>query len=292
MRSILPNHLVQLMSFLVFLLGSRVMSAAEPASHVVEAEKIAQAHDLLKACEYVTGLPDAVASANPSQVGGVSPMSTTPEHASTRVSCQASYDAVAAEYAARIFDELQHKPLDRKLLDRFATRVRNAGPVCDLGCGPGQVARYLWARGVDVRGYDLSSKMVELARQLNPGIEFHLGDMTALDVTDEAWAGIAAFYSIIHITPELMTQTLQQLWRVLRPNGVLLLAFHIGSETIHLDEWWGLPVRVDFYFLDPKAIAGQLHNAGFEVEETIERGPYPEVEHQSRRAYIFARKRC
>ena len=33
-----------------------------------------------------------------------------------------------------------------------------------------------------------------------------------------------------------------------------------------------------------------LTTAGFEVEETIERDPYPDVEHQSRRAYIFARK--
>jgi hypothetical protein len=33
-----------------------------------------------------------------------------------------------------------------------------------------------------------------------------------------------------------------------------------------------------------------LKAAGFEIEEVIEREPYPEVEHQSRRAYIFARK--
>lgn len=64
MRTTLPNHLFQLLSFLVFLLGSRVMTAAEPASHVVEAEKIAQAHDLVKACEYLAGLPDPVVSAN------------------------------------------------------------------------------------------------------------------------------------------------------------------------------------------------------------------------------------
>lgn len=203
---------------------------------------------------------------------------------------RASYDAVAAEYAARIFDELQHKPLDRELLDRFAARVRGAGPVCDLGCGPGQVARYLHAQGVDVCGYDLSPKMVELARQRNPGIEFQQGDMTSLDVADESWAGIAAFYSIIHIPTDLMAQTLQQLWRVLRPDGLLLLSLHIGSETIHLDEWWGQKVCVDFFFLDPQTIACHLRDAGFEIEEIIERNPYTEVEHQSRRAYIFARK--
>ena len=37
-------------------------------------------------------------------------------------------------------------------------------------------------------------------------------------------------------------------------------------------------------------MAGYLKSAGFEIEEIVERDPYPEVEHQSRRAYIFARK--
>jgi len=217
-------------------------------------------------------------------------MSTTPESASRQANCQASYDSVAAEYAARIFDELRHKPLDRELLDRFAARVRGVGAVCDLGCGPGQVARHLQMLGVDVCGYDLSPRMVELARQLNPAIEFRQGDMTALDVPDECWAGIAAFYSIIHIAAELMNQTLKELWRSLRPDGLLLLSFHIGSETIHLDEWWGQPVCVDFFMLDPQTIASQLRDAGYEIEEIIERAPYPDVEHQSRRAYIFARK--
>jgi len=208
-----------------------------------------------------------------------------------RDNCQASYDAVAHEYAARIYDELRHKPLDRELLDRFAARVRGSGRVCDLGCGPGQVARYLHSQGADVCGYDLSHQMVEMARQLNPCIEFHQGDMTSLsDVPDQSWSGIAAFYSIIHIAPELMSQTLRELWRVLRPNGLLLLSFHIGNDKIHLDEWWGQKVCVDFFFLDPTTLACQLDEAGFEVEETIQRDPYPDVEHQSRRAYVFARR--
>ncbi|MGB8509451.1 MAG: HAD family hydrolase, partial [Pyrinomonadaceae bacterium] len=42
-----------------------------------------------------------------------------------------SYDRVAADYAAEIYDELKDKPLDRELLDRFAVRVRDRGTACD-----------------------------------------------------------------------------------------------------------------------------------------------------------------
>ena len=200
-----------------------------------------------------------------------------------------SYDHVADEYVRRIFDELKHKPFDRQMLDRFAMSVREIGPACDMGCGPGHVARYLHEHGVQVCGVDLSQVMVDRARQLTPGVEFRQGDMTALDAPDAAWAGIAAFYSIIHIPHGDMIQALGELRRVLRPNGLLLLAFHIGDETIHLDEWWGQTVSVDFFFFRPAEVADYLCAAGFEFEEIIEREPYPDVEHQSRRAYIFAR---
>src|SRR5262249_38766728 len=112
---------------------------------------------------------------------------------------QASYDRVADEYVARIARELEHKPLDRQLLDGFAEWVRAIGPVCDLGCGPGHVARYLRDRRVDVSGIDLSPVMAEAAGRLNLGIEFAQGDMRSLPVGDGVLGGIDAFYSVIHV---------------------------------------------------------------------------------------------
>jgi SAM-dependent methyltransferase len=203
---------------------------------------------------------------------------------------RASYDRVSDEYVRRIFGELEHKPLDRQLLERLAKEVDGLGPVCDLGCGPGHVARYLHEQGVTVIGIDLSPAMVEHARRLNPEIEFREGDMLELNVDDRAFGGIAAFYSLIHIPRRAVVAALREMKRSLRPGGWLLLAFHIGDNVVHLEEWWGRQVSVDFYFFRPEEMAGYLGAAGFEVEDIIEREPYPDVEHPSRRAYLFARK--
>jgi SAM-dependent methyltransferase len=203
---------------------------------------------------------------------------------------QTSYDRVADEYVRRISDELKNKPLDRQLLDRFAENVRNLGAACDIGCGPGHVARYLHERGVKICGVDISTEMVERACRLTPGVEFRQGDMMALDVPDEAWAGIVAFYSVIHIPRMDVVHALRELRRVLRPGGLLLLSFHIGDNTIHLDEWWEHQVCIDFFFFQSAEMESYLTSAGLEIEEIIEREPYPDVEHQSRRSYIFARR--
>lgn len=204
---------------------------------------------------------------------------------------QSSYDAVAAEYADRIYDELRHKPLDCELLQRFTETVAPEGLVCDLGCGPGHVARHLQGLGLRVCGVDLSPGMVHLARQRNPGIEFEQGDLTALDVPEGHFAGVVAFYSLIHIVPAEMPEALREIHRILSPGGLLLAAFHLGTETLHLTEWWGHAVRVDFHFHPTDDMSRWLRGAGFEVLDIIERDPYPGVEHASRRAYVFARSR-
>jgi ubiquinone/menaquinone biosynthesis C-methylase UbiE len=206
-------------------------------------------------------------------------------------SVRESYDRVAEEYARRLFNELQQKPLDRELLNRFAAEVIGRGEVCDMGCGPGHVARHLRDSGTTVFGLDFSPRMLEQARQLNPDISFLEANMMALDLQDGRLAGIAAFYAIVNIPKESLTVVFREMERVLQPGGLLLLAFHTGDEVLHEDELWGLPISLDFFFFQPSVIQQYIEAAGLAVEEIIERGPYPpEVEYQSRRAYIFARK--
>jgi SAM-dependent methyltransferase len=204
---------------------------------------------------------------------------------------RASYDRVAEEYAVRIAGELAGKPLDRALLVCFVEQVGELGSIADIGCGPGHVAAYLHGLGAQVVGVDLSPEMVAVARQRSPAIPFEQGSMLALAAPDASWGGIVALYSIIHLPPEERPRALAEFHRVLRPDGLLLLAFHMGDEQRHVDEWWGQEVSLDTWFLRPRAIESLLRDAGFTVEMSLVRQPYaPDVEHQSQRAYILARK--
>jgi len=201
-----------------------------------------------------------------------------------------TYDRVARPYAEQFFDELDRKPFDRALLDRFAARVRGRGRVCDVGCGPGHVGRYLADRGVDVFGLDLSPAMVALARELNPTMTFAQGDMRALALPGASLAGIVALYSLIHLERPSAVGALAELSRVLVPGGALALAFHGGEGEVHADDWFGRGVSIDATLYQPAEMAGYLERAGFEVEEIVTREPYA-FEYPTTRVYALGARR-
>jgi len=201
-----------------------------------------------------------------------------------------SYDCIAEEYASRIYNELKGKPFDRELLTRFANQVRGRGAVWDVGCGPGHVTHYLESLGVNASGLDISPKMVELAQRLNPETNFRVGDMLELGLREGSLVGIVAFYAIVNIPKESLPIVFAEMFRALQAGGLLLMAFHMGDEAAHYDQLWGRPVSLDFFYFQPAEIRNLLEAAGFTIEEVLEREPYaPEVEHQSRRAYIIAK---
>ncbi len=201
-----------------------------------------------------------------------------------------SYDAVASEYVAHIYDELRHKPLDRSLLDEVAQEVSGRGTVCDIGCGPGHVARYLRERGAEVTGIDLSPRLIEEARRLNPGIRFEVSDMRSLKVPDATFAAVVAFYSLIHFDTDQLREAVRELRRILSPGGVLLASFHRGSERRYVENLWGVDVNLNFTFFEPDEIKTVLTEEGLPAERTVVRSPYIGFEVETERFYVSARR--
>jgi SAM-dependent methyltransferase len=200
-----------------------------------------------------------------------------------------SYDSAAEAYAQHLASELDFKPLDRHLLNRFAEGTRGRGLVADVGCGPGHVTRYLHNLGVTVIGIDLSTAMINCAARLNPGLNFRVGDMRNLDLRSAALAGLVAFYAIVHFELNELSSIFRELRRVLAPGGLALVSFHVGNDVVHVDDLFGSPVDLDFRFHAPADVIAQMRAERLAVIEHIEREPYEGAEYQSRRCYLFAK---
>ena len=164
-------------------------------------------------------------------------------------------------------------PADEHLVTSWAAQVD--GPVLDAGCGPGHWTAHLTERGGDVRGVDQVPAFVEHARVAHPGLPFDLGSVDALPYAAGRFAGVLAWYSLVHHEPSTLRRPLDEFARVLRPGGHLLVGFFVGAEVEPFDH-----AVVTAWRWSVEALTEQLRASGFTTVEAHTRvaaapGPRP-----------------
>ena len=202
-----------------------------------------------------------------------------------------TYDKTARAYGEQFFNELDGKPLDRLLLNRFAKHHKKKGLVLDIGCGSGQTTKFLYENGVeDLIGIDLSSEMVTVATELSGIDRFETGNMLNLRFKDSSVRAVLAFYSIVHLELVEVREAFAEFGRVLKTDGQVLVSFHVGDETTTLDEFLGQKAEITFRYFETEQIIECAGEVGLVMEEGLVRFPYADAEYPSQRAYLTFRK--
>lgn len=237
-------------------------------------------------------LDDAVRALHEVLVEAVFPPSTA---------IAADYDRIAADYAREFGDELQRKPFDREQLRAFAADL-GAGPIADLGCGPGHVGAFLHQHGVaDVIGIDLSEGMLEQGRSRHPGLRFERGDLLALPLEPGSLAGAVSFYALMHLPHHQLPTALAELARVLRPGGLALIALHGPlqpgggvpdpgeAQVVGLDRWYEQPVQIRSALHTRASLEAACGHAGLQIDALRVRAPH-DFEYPTQRLYLRLRR--
>lgn len=109
------------------------------------------------------------------------------------------------------------------------------GTVLDVGCGPGHLTDHLRSMNVEATGIDLVPEFIDHARASHQNSRYVLGSMHQLSFHDTSVAGILAWYSLIHLTPDSLDDVLAELRRVMTPGGTLVAGFFDGHEVVAFD---------------------------------------------------------
>jgi len=131
-------------------------------------------------------------------------------------------------------------------------------PICsllDIGCGGGKNVFNL-KRNYHVTGLDLSPRMLELARQLNPECEFLHGDMRTFDL-GRAFDAVLLDDAITYMATRAdLRSAFSSAWRHLNPGGVMVVnpddtkETFLQNRTVATPAGGARPAHVDVAFVE------------------------------------------
>lgn len=203
------------------------------------------------------------------------------------------YDVVAASYARAVPDTSYEAAPDLALVQHMVSELGDRQParVLDAGCGAGRMMTYLRSldSSLDVTGVDLSPLMVEEARAISPSADIREGDIEALPFDTDQFDAVLAWYSIIHTRPADLPPIFVEFHRVLRPDGMLLVAFQAGAGERVIRQAYGHEVELRAFLHRTPDVVRALGETGFAPHSQLERTARASERHDQ--AFILSRYR-
>ncbi len=102
--------------------------------------------------------------------------------------------------------------------------------VLEVGCGVGRWVYFITSRGASYIGVDISESMLEIARKRVPGGHFYKLNSNKLPFEDETFDFVFSITVIHHNPYEEQTVLIDELIRVTKPGGLILLMEGIAKK--------------------------------------------------------------
>lgn len=167
---------------------------------------------------------------------------------------------------------------DQLLKGRFAP----GSTILDAGCGTGRNLVYFLRNGYNVYGVDSSAEAIQhtrtLAAQLAPSLppeHFCVENLDSLSLPNSSMDTVIC-NAVLHFaqSEEQFHRIIAQLWRVLKPNGLLFcrLASTIGIEHLVQHQhgrWYALPDGTERFLVDIDFLMNTTHALGGTLLEPI-----------------------
>jgi len=150
-----------------------------------------------------------------------------------------AYNAVAEDFSrtrARLWPAL----------NLFKNYIKENDKVLDIGCGNGRLVKLIEDKKVEYLGIDYSESLVNIAKENFSDYKFEVGDLLDLKENDNQYDAVLLIAVLHHIpSAKLRDQALQEIYRVLKPGGKLLMT----NWNLWQPRFWHYHFK---YFMDRK----------------------------------------
>ena len=150
-------------------------------------------------------------------------------------------------------------------IEKFVSLVKPEGLVLDVGCGPGFDTAVIQTHNLRVISMDYNWHMMTAGcTKLNLTNDFVQVDMRQLPV-GECVDGLWVNASLLHIPRNEVLATMQEFYRVLHSDGILLLAVKHGEGELWTEKSYGHDLPRFFTLWQPEKLDKVIESAKFTI---------------------------
>ncbi len=155
--------------------------------------------------------------------------------------------------------------------DIFLDFINTNSSVLEIGCGPGNITRYLLAKNpnLKIKGIDISENMVALARNNNPLAEFEIMDSRKLDSLNDKFDAIICGFCIPYLSQADCLKLIADCKNLLNDSGLFYLSFVAGDYEDSGFISGGSGDRTYFYFHNLDNLEKELKANSFEINKSL-----------------------
>lgn len=139
------------------------------------------------------------------------------------------------EIVADIFDNGSHIYVEKYMnvnlyknsLDALCAVINSStASILDIGCGPGNIAKYLLDQHSEftIKGIDISPKMIAIAKANNPNADFEVMDCRLINMLKESYNAIVCGFCLPYLSKEETKELIVNISNLLTPDGYLYLS--------------------------------------------------------------------
>lgn len=154
------------------------------------------------------------------------------------------------------------------------TVTRPNAKLLDIGCGPGNITKYLLSKrpDFDIFGIDIAPNMIERAKANNPAASFAVMDTRDIKSLDTKYDAIIGGFCLPYLSQRESDELISQSYEMLNAEGLIYLSF-VEGEPAQSGFKTGSYGRVYFNYHNLDNLKAQLIKTGFGAIE-IFKVPY------------------
>ena len=198
------------------------------------------------------------------------------------------YNRVASDYAEKFMDVAVYNTS----YDHFCKNLPINAFVFEIGCGPGNITKYLLSKRPDLNidAIDVATNMIAIAQQNKIAANFSVMDCRDIGTIDKKYDGIIAGFTIPYLSNADCEKLISDVARLLNENGVFYLSFVEGNYSDSGYRWNSPETeRYHFFFHERRYLLDCFLKHSLQLSQLF-KIDYPEQKELSNHVVLIAKK--